>query len=82
MNKRLLNHKYAIIPLLGTLIVSNGFFSKVSAQNISAPEATDSVPVSVTNQEFPQWGYYTVRRDFRKCVSPIYCSLPFSDYSG
>ena len=68
MNKRLLNHKYAIIPLLGALIIGNGFFSKVSAQNISA---TDAVAVTVTNQEFPQWGYYTVRRDFRKCVSPL-----------
>lgn len=71
MNKQSFNYKYSIIPLLGAIIVSNGFFSKVSAQNISAPESNDSVAVSVKNQEFPQWGYYTVRRDFRKCVSPI-----------
>ncbi|MBE8991996.1 DUF6748 domain-containing protein [Nostoc sp. LEGE 12450] len=71
MNKISLNYKYSIIPLLAAIIVSNGFFSKVSAQNISAPETTDSVAVSVKNQEFPQWGYYMVRRDFRKCVSPI-----------
>ncbi|MCC5636026.1 hypothetical protein LC593_09180 [Nostoc sp. CHAB 5844] len=71
MNKQSFNYKYSIIPLLGALIVSNGFFSKVSAQNISAPDTTDPVAVTVKNQEFPQWGYYTVRRDFRRCVSPI-----------
>ncbi|MEH2071499.1 MAG: DUF6748 domain-containing protein [Nostoc sp.] len=69
MNKQLFNYKSSIIPLLGALIVTNGFFSKVSAQNISAPETNNSV--AVKNQEFPQWGYYIVRRDFRKCVSPI-----------
>ncbi|MBW4456811.1 MAG: hypothetical protein KME55_31320, partial [Nostoc indistinguendum CM1-VF10] len=61
MNKISINYKYSIIPLLGAIIVSNGFFSTVSAQNISAPETTDSVAVTVENQEFPQWGYYTVR---------------------
>ncbi|MDZ8183236.1 MAG: hypothetical protein RMX96_00020 [Nostoc sp. ChiSLP02] len=71
MNKQSFNYKYSIIPLLGALIVSNGFFSKVSAQNISAPDSTDSEAVSIKNQDFPQWGYYTVRRDFRRCVSPI-----------
>ncbi|MBD2730169.1 hypothetical protein H6G96_28585 [Nostoc sp. FACHB-892] len=71
MNKISLNNKYSIIPLLGAIIVTNGFFSTVSAQNISAPETTDSVAVTVENQEFPQWGYYTVRRDFRRCASPI-----------
>ena len=71
MNKISLNYKASIIPLLGAIIVTNGFFSKVSAQNISAPETTDSVAVTVKNQEFPQWGYYTVRRDFRRCASPI-----------
>jgi len=71
MNKRLFNNKYSIIPLLGAIIVSNGFFAKVSAQDISAPQTTDSVAVSVENQEFPQWGYYTVRRDFRKCAFPL-----------
>jgi hypothetical protein len=71
MNKQSFKYKYSIIPLLSALIVSNEFFSKVSAQNISAPETTDSVAVTFKNQEFPQWGYYTVRRDFRKCVSPI-----------
>jgi hypothetical protein len=71
MNKISLNYKYSIIPLLGAIIVSNGFFSKVSAQKISAPETTDSVAVTVKNQEFPQWGYYMVRKDFRKCASPI-----------
>ncbi|BBD62831.1 hypothetical protein NIES2109_56810 (plasmid) [Nostoc sp. HK-01] len=65
------NHKYAIIPLLSAMIVTNGFFAKVSAQDISATETTDSVAVTVTNQEFPQWGYYTIRRDFRRCASPI-----------
>ncbi|MBN3905188.1 MAG: hypothetical protein HWQ35_00930 [Nostoc sp. NMS1] len=71
MNKQSFNYKYPIIPLLGAIIVTNGFLSKVSAQNISAPETTDSVAATVKNQEFPQWGYYTVRRDFRKCASPI-----------
>ncbi|RCJ40080.1 hypothetical protein A6770_38325 [Nostoc minutum NIES-26] len=71
MLKQLFNYKVSVIPLLGVLIVSNGFSVKVSAQDISAPETTDSVAVTVKNQEFPQWGYYTVRRDFRKCVSPI-----------
>jgi hypothetical protein len=71
MNKQSFKYKCSIIPLLSAIIVSNGVFSKVSAQNISAPETTDSVAVTVNNQEFPQWGYYTVRRDFRKCVSPI-----------
>ncbi|BBD59906.1 hypothetical protein NIES2109_26970 [Nostoc sp. HK-01] len=71
MNKQSLNYKYSIIPLLGTLIVSNGFFGKVSAQNIATSNTTDSVTVTVTNQEFPQWGYYTVRRDLRRCASPI-----------
>ncbi|MEA5567791.1 DUF6748 domain-containing protein [Anabaena sp. UHCC 0399] len=71
MNKLSFKYKYPIIPLLSALIVSKGFFSTVSAQNISAPQATDSVAVTLKNQEFPQWGYYTVRRDFRKCVSPI-----------
>ncbi|MBD2683434.1 MULTISPECIES: DUF6748 domain-containing protein [Nostoc] len=71
MNKQSLNYKYSIISLLGAIIVGNGFFSKVSAQNISAPDTTDSIAVSVENQEFPQWGYYTVRRDFRRCASPI-----------
>ncbi|MHC5822283.1 MAG: DUF6748 domain-containing protein [Nostoc sp.] len=71
MNKQLLNYKVSIIPLLGAIIVTNGFFSKVSAQNISAPKTTDFVAVSVKNQEFPQWGYYMVRRDFRKCASPV-----------
>src|SRR5689334_18671192 len=71
MNKRLLNYKYPSILLLGAIIASFGFFWKVSAQDISAPDTTDSVGVTVKNQEFPQWGYYTVRRDFRKCISPI-----------
>ena len=71
MNKISLNYKYSIIPLLSALVISNGFFSKVSAQNISAPDTTDSVAATVENQEFPQWGYYTVRRDFRRCASPI-----------
>ncbi|MBH8561420.1 hypothetical protein I8748_04370 [Nostoc sp. CENA67] len=71
MNKRLLDYKYPFILLLGALIASFGFFLKVSAQDISAPDTTDSVAVTVKNQEFPQWGYYTVRRDFRKCISPI-----------
>ncbi|MGJ5632728.1 DUF6748 domain-containing protein [Nostoc sp. CALU 1950] len=71
MNKQSFNYKYSIIPLLGAIIVTNGFFSKVSAQNISAPETTDSVAVTVKNQEFPQWGYYMVRRDFRKCAFPV-----------
>ncbi|MDZ8139686.1 MAG: hypothetical protein RM049_31090 [Nostoc sp. DedQUE04] len=71
MNKQSLNYKASIIPLLGVIIVTNGFVSKVSAQNISAPETTNSVAATVENQEFPQWGYYTVRRDFRRCASPI-----------
>lgn len=71
MNKQLFNYKSSIIPLLGAIIVTNGFFSQVSAQKISAPETTDSVAVTVKNQEFPQWGYYTIRRDFRRCASPI-----------
>lgn len=71
MNKISLKYKYLIIPLLGAIIVTNGFFSKVSAQNISASETTDSVAATVKNQEFPQWGYYMVRRDFRRCASPI-----------
>lgn len=71
MNKRSLDYKYTFILLLGALITSGGFFWKVSAQNISAPETTDSVAVTANNQEFPQWGYYTVRRDFRRCASPI-----------
>ncbi|AUB35554.1 hypothetical protein COO91_01442 [Nostoc flagelliforme CCNUN1] len=71
MNKISLNYKASIIPLLGAIIVSNGFFSKVSAQNISAPETTDSVAATVKNQEFPQWGYYTIRRDVRRCAFPI-----------
>ncbi|MBD2249122.1 DUF6748 domain-containing protein, partial [Nostoc sp. FACHB-888] len=71
MNKISLNYIASIIPLLGAIIVTNGFFSKVSAQNISTPDTTDSVAATVENQEFPQWGYYTVRRDFRRCASPI-----------
>ncbi|WP_414755252.1 DUF6748 domain-containing protein [Anabaena sp. CCY 9910] len=71
MNKQSFNQKYAIIPLLSAIIVTNGFFTKVSAQDISAPETTDSVEVTVKNQDFPQWGYYTIRRDFRRCASPI-----------
>ncbi|MBW4613641.1 MAG: hypothetical protein KME21_10220 [Desmonostoc vinosum HA7617-LM4] len=71
MNKSSFNYKYSFILLSGALIVGNGFFWEVSAQNISAPETTDSVAVTVKNQEFPQWGYYTIRRDFRKCASPI-----------
>ncbi|BAZ52273.1 hypothetical protein NIES4103_49330 [Nostoc sp. NIES-4103] len=71
MNKRLLDYKYSFILLSGAIIASFGFFLKVSAQNISTPDTTDSVAGTVKNQEFPQWGYYTVRRDFRKCVSPI-----------
>lgn len=53
MNKQSFNQKYAIIPLLSAIIVTNGFFAKVSAQNISTPETTDSVAVTVNNQEFP-----------------------------
>ncbi|BAY66472.1 hypothetical protein NIES22_66110 [Calothrix brevissima NIES-22] len=71
MNKRLLDYKYLFILVFSALIVSYGFFSKVSAQNIAAPNTTDSEAATVKNQEFPQWGYYTVRRDFRKCASPI-----------
>ncbi|QLE59661.1 DUF6748 domain-containing protein [Nostoc sp. TCL26-01] len=71
MNKQSFSYKYSIIPLLGAIILSNGFFAKVSAQDISAPDTTDSALATVKNQEFPQWGYYTIRRDFRKCVSPI-----------
>jgi len=71
MLKQLFNYKFSIISLLGAIVVSNGFFAKVSAQDISAPQTTDSVTVTVENQEFPQWGYYTVRRDFRRCASPI-----------
>ncbi|MBD2441562.1 DUF6748 domain-containing protein [Nostoc sp. FACHB-110] len=71
MNKQSFNHKYSIIPLVGAIIVANGFFTKVSAQDILAPQTTDSVAVTVENQEFPQWGYYTIRRDFRRCASPI-----------
>jgi hypothetical protein len=71
MNKQSFNYKYPIIPLLGAIILTNGFLSKVSAQNISAPETSDSVALTVENQEFPQWGYYTIRRDFRRCASPI-----------
>jgi hypothetical protein len=71
MSKRVLDYKYPFIFLLSTLVASNGFFWKVSAQNISAPGTTDSVAVTVKNQDFPQWGYYTVRRDFRKCASPL-----------
>jgi hypothetical protein len=71
MNKRLLNYKYSLILLSGAFIANNVFFAKVSAQNIAAPDTTDSVAVTVKNQEFPQWGYYTVRRDLRRCASPI-----------
>ncbi|MBW4429748.1 MAG: hypothetical protein KME50_36685 [Nostoc desertorum CM1-VF14] len=71
MNKISLNYKYSIIPLLGAIIVTNAFFSKVSAQSTSTPDTTDFVAVSVENQEFHQWGYYTIRRDFRRCASPI-----------
>ncbi|WP_100903786.1 DUF6748 domain-containing protein [Nostoc flagelliforme] len=71
MNKISLNYKYSIISLLSALVISNAFFSKASAQSISTPDTTDSVAATVENQEFPQWGYYTVRRDFRKCAFPI-----------
>lgn len=71
MNKRLLNYKYSLIFLSGALIANNVVFSKVSAQSIVPSDTTDSATVTVTNQEFPQWGYYTVRRDFRRCASPL-----------
>nr|MDZ8061250.1 hypothetical protein [Nostoc sp. EkiNYC01] len=66
MNKRSIYYKYRLIILLGAILASFGFFPKIHAQDIPNPEA-----VTVENKDFPQWGYYTVRRDFRKCVSPI-----------
>lgn len=71
MSKKSIYYKYQLILLLGAILASFGFSPKIHAQDISAPDTTDSVAVTVKNQDFPQWGYYTVRRDFRKCVSPI-----------
>ena len=59
MNKKLIYYKYRLILLLGTFIASFGFLAKTHAQDLGKTE------------KFPQWGYYTVRRDFRKCASPI-----------
>lgn len=71
MSKKSIYYKYRVILLLGAILVSFGFSPKIHAQDISAPDGTDSVAISVKNQDFPQWGYYTVRRDFRRCASPI-----------
>jgi hypothetical protein len=70
MSKKSIYYKYQLILLLGVILASFGFYTKINAQDISAPDTTDSVAVSVKNQDFPQWGYYTVRRDFRRCASP------------
>jgi len=71
MSKKSIYYKYQLILLLGAILASFGFSPKIYAQEISAPDTTDSVAVTVKNQDFPQWGYYTVRRDFRRCASPI-----------
>ncbi|MBG1261208.1 DUF6748 domain-containing protein [Nostoc commune] len=71
MSKKSIYYKYRLILLLGAILASFGFSPKIYAQNISAPDTTDSSVISVKNQDFPQWGYYTVRRDFRRCASPI-----------
>ncbi|MBD2411739.1 hypothetical protein FACHB389_34185 [Nostoc calcicola FACHB-389] len=71
MNKKSIYYKYRLILLLGAILASFGFYPKIHAQEISAPDTTESSAVSVKNQDFPQWGYYTVRRDFRRCASPI-----------
>jgi hypothetical protein len=70
MSKKSIYYKYRLIFLLGAILASFGFYPKMYAQDISAPDITDSSAISVKNQDFPQWGYYTVRRDFRKCASP------------
>ncbi len=57
---------YSLILLLGTFLAGFGFFSQTYAQDSLSSEA-----VKAENTDFPQWGYYTVRRDFRKCISPI-----------
>ena len=64
-NKKSKIYNYGLIILLGAFIASFGFFRKIHAQDIST-----SVAVNVQNQEFPEWGYYTVRRDFRQCAFP------------
>ncbi|MDJ0798811.1 MAG: hypothetical protein QNJ51_18665 [Calothrix sp. MO_167.B12] len=64
--KKSLYRKYQIFLILGACLANFGFFSKISAQ-----ESLSSEAVPVTNQQVPQWGYYTIRRDFRKCISPI-----------
>ncbi|MDJ0737014.1 MAG: hypothetical protein QNJ47_23590 [Nostocaceae cyanobacterium] len=66
MNKKSIYYKFRLILLLGVFLSSFGFLPKIHAQDIVESEA-----VTVKNQDFPQWGYYTVRRDFRKCVFPI-----------
>jgi hypothetical protein len=71
MIKKSIDYKYWLNLLLGATLVSFGFCPKIHAQKISAPDTTDSLAAIVKNQEFPQWGYYIVRRDFRRCVSPI-----------
>jgi hypothetical protein len=70
MSKKSIYYKYRLILLLGAIIATFGFYTKIYAQDVSAPDTTDSVAISVKNQDFPQWGYYTVRRDFRRCASP------------
>ncbi|MGJ5632627.1 DUF6748 domain-containing protein [Nostoc sp. CALU 1950] len=70
MSKKSIYYKYRLILLLGAILASFGFSLKIHAQDISAPDTTDSSAISVNNQDFPQWGYYTVRRDFRRCASP------------
>jgi hypothetical protein len=70
MSKKSIYYKYRLILLLGAILASFGFYPKTHALDISTPDANDSVAISVKNQDFPQWGYYTVRRDFRRCASP------------
>ena len=55
-----------VFLVLGTFLSSLGFLSQTHAQ-----ESLSYETIRAENNEFPQWGYYTVRRDFRKCISPI-----------
>ena len=64
--KKSFYRNYSLILLLGTFLAVCGFFSQTYAQDSLSTQA-----VKAENTEFPQWGYYTVRRDFRKCISPI-----------
>lgn len=64
--KKTFHRSYSLILILATFLANFGFASQTYAQPSLSSEA-----VNIENQEFPQWGYYTIRRDFRKCISPI-----------